>query len=353
MRFEKPARLPLLEIEGVPSETEERWQAQGLPIGTSAVDYLGLDKVEWLHLDFYPVPRFTAKVLEEDTEYRIERIGQGIKTQVSKLYPNLVYQHLEYPVKNRADWQELKKRYDPSDMRRYPLEWGDDEYADYYNNEHANPVGLLIHPFFFRLGYYSMGMIPFLECFYDDPDLIHDMFGFWSDFTMKLIGDFLKKVHPDFVVIAEDMAHKTAPHIAPEMYRQFWFPHQTKVIDLIKDSGVETLAFWNSGDIRQLLPILVEAGFNCFWPLEDVAGMNGIELRREYGKSIRFVGNIAKEALIAGGDVLKRHVYEKVPALIESGGYIPSIDDQIPLEVPFAHYTYYIELLRQIEKELF
>lgn len=350
MNFEKPSRMPIFEIEGIPHETADRWRAEGLPAGADVNTYLGIDTVKWLHTDFYPLPRFAPLSIEEDEEYRIEINMQGIKTQFSKSHPELVYQLLDFPVKSRSDWERMKDRYDAADLRRLPLEWGDPNLPRYYD-ECESPVGMLIHPFFFRLGLYSMGLVPFLEAFYDDPDLIHDMFSFWADFTRKILSTVLKEITPDFVVIAEDMAHKTAPHISPEMYREFWFPHQQDVIELIKKSGVDVISFWNSGYLSPLLPTLVEAGFNCMWPLEDVAGMKAAEIRGQFGTSMRMVGNISKESLIAGKEAIKREVFEKVPPLIETGGYIPTVDDQVPLEVSFENYTYYQELLRQVGRE--
>jgi uroporphyrinogen-III decarboxylase len=213
-------------------------------------------------------------------------------------------------------------------------------------------VGLLVHPFFFRLGLYTLGLEPFLQSFYDDPGLIQDMFSFWADFTVTLTGRIMSEIKPDFVVIAEDMAHKTGPHISPQMYHEFWSPHQGQVIECFRKAGIKVISFWNSGNLMALLPAIVDAGFNCMWPLEDLAGMKAATVWERYGKSMRMVGNVAKESLIAGKEAIKREVYEKVPPLLESGGYIPAIDDQTPLEVSFDSYTYYLDLLRQIGREM-
>ena len=351
MAFRKPSRMPLFEIEGVPQETVDRWRSQGLPPGADVNEYLGIDTIEWIHIDFYPMPHFAKKTIDESDEYRIEVNYQGIKTQVSKSHPELVYQFLEYPVKNRADWEQILERYDPNDIRRLPFEWGDPGLPAFYDSC-ENPVGLIVHPFFFRLGLYSIGLVRFLEWFYDEPDLLHEMFSFWADFTITVTRKITDEIQPDFVVIAEDMAHKTAPHISPEMYRDFWYPHQGRVIESFKAAGIEVISFWNSGYIMPIMQNLIDSGFNCTWPLEDVAGMKATTVREQFGKSMRMVGNIAKEALISGKQAIRREVYEKVPPLIEAGGYIPAVDDQTPLEVSLADYRYYLDQLRQVGEEM-
>ena len=349
MHFEKPDRIPLFNIESIHNAIP-RWHTEGLPIHMDVEDYLGLDHIEWIPISFWPIPGFVPRTLKEDSDYRIEIDELGIKKKVLKKNPSLVYSYLEHPVKSRDDWEKMKERFNPHDIRRYPISWGN-ELVRYYNTA-DHPIGLLIHPFFFRLGLYSMGLTKFLMSFYDDPDLIHDMFSFWADFTVELTREVLERVKLDFVSIAEDIAYKSAPHVSPEMYKQFWLPYQRKVIELIKSSGVEVLSFWSSGNIKPLIPLLLEAGFNCFWPLENMAGMNAVDMRKKYGKKVLLVGNIAKEALIKGKEAIKKEVYSKVPYLMEAGGYIPAVDDEMPQEVPFQNYVYYIELLKELSIKL-
>ncbi len=349
MHFKKPDRIPLINIESM-REAIPRWHIEGLPPAMDVRDYLGLDHIEWVPISFLPIPTFVRRILKEDSNYRIEVDDLGIKKKVLKKNPGLVYNYLEHPVKDRNDWEKMKERFDPHDIRRYPMSWGD-ELVQYYNTA-DHPIGLLIHPFFFRIGLYSMGLIKFLTTFYDNPELIHDMFSFWADFTIELTREILGRVNLDFVSIAEDMAYKSAPHVSPEMYKQFWLPHQRRVIEFIKSSDVEVLSFWNSGNIQPLIPLLLEAGFNCFWPFEDMAGMNAVDMRRKYGKKVLLVGNIAKEALIKGKEAIEKEVYSKVPYLMEAGGYIPAVDDEMPPEVPFQNYVYYIELLKKLSIKL-
>jgi uroporphyrinogen decarboxylase len=45
---------------------------------------------------------------------------------------------------------------------------------------------------------------------------------------------------------------------------------------------------------------------------------------------------------------IKKDVDTRVLQLLETGGYIPTVDDMTPPEVPFENYVYYIELLKAI-----
>jgi uroporphyrinogen decarboxylase len=45
---------------------------------------------------------------------------------------------------------------------------------------------------------------------------------------------------------------------------------------------------------------------------------------------------------------IKKDVDTRVLQLLETGGYISTVDDMTPPEVPFENYVYYIELLKAI-----
>jgi uroporphyrinogen decarboxylase len=38
----------------------------------------------------------------------------------------------------------------------------------------------------------------------------------------------------------------------------------------------------------------------------------------------------------------------KVPFLLETGGYFPSVDHTVPPDVTFENYCYYINLMREV-----
>jgi len=346
MRFKEVDRLPIFEVESYEEETLQRWRGEGLPIGVDIRDYLGLDEYEYVPVDFFWIPRFVPQTLEEDKKYKVVITDLGIKAKISKERPTLVYSYLEHPVKSRDDWEEMKSRLDPSDTRRFSKYWGD-ELLEYYKTV-DHPIGLLIHPFFFRLGQFLMGTQRFLISFFRDPDMVHDMFSFYANFVIRLVGGWIDKTKIDFVSIAEDLAYKHGTHISPRIYQEFWLPYEKKVIKFLRDHGINIIILWSSGNIKPLMPLFLEAGFNCFMPLENAAGINALDLRNEYGKKVLLIGNIAKEALIKGKKAIKKEVLSKIP-LIEEGGYMPTVDDMMPPEVSFQNYVYYINLLKKLK----
>ena len=112
----------------------------------------------------------------------------GAVQQIRKENPTMFYGHVDHPVKTADDWQEYKLLFDAASVGRFPRNW--DEAVVPSLNESKDPVGIVFFPFFFRLGFYSMGMERFLTAFYEEPDLIHRMFAHWSNFAIDMLKRF-------------------------------------------------------------------------------------------------------------------------------------------------------------------
>ena len=104
----------------------------------------------------------------------------------------------------------------------------------------------------------------------------------------------------------------------------------------------------SDGNINKLIAPWLEVGVNFHWPLEVAAGMDAVALRKKYGKHLTLVGNIDKQVFSKGKSAIHDEVMSKVPYLAETGGYFPSLDHNIPPDVPFGGFKYYVELLREI-----
>jgi len=372
MRFEESDRPPLCEFLGYWAETIQRWYREGLPIGTDIEEYFefdrGLTPTPWriptplsfslsglvdvggeISIDFGPVPRYGPRVLEENEKYRVVVDGMGIKKKFLKGRITGMPQFLEYPVKERRDFEEMKNRFDPNDPKRYPVSWGSDM-IDYYNKR---GFALKVQfPGFFGFTRNLLGTERFLISFFRDPGLIWDIMDFWGDFVTEALEKVVERVKIDYATSWEDMAYKSGPHISPKLFREFILPQYKKVTGMLRRNGVDIILVDSDGNVEVLIPLFLEGGVNGIYPLEVQAGMDAFLLREKYGKRLLMIGNIDKKALIAGREAIRHEVESKVSKLIKEGGYIPSIDHEVPKDVSFSNYTYYINLLKRIYLKL-
>jgi len=304
-----------------------------------------MDSMVRVPVNFYPYPEFEKQIIYEDENHTISIDFMGSTVKRVKSNPSMYYGFIDYPVKSKEDWERYKERFEISQSVRLPISYIDE--MKRLNNSNQ-PVMLEFFPFFFRLGFYSMGMERFMTAFYDMPDLIHSMFSYWSNFVLETIKPILPYIEIDISSFTEDLAYKNGPHISPQIYKEFFLPYQNTLVDALKKTDTNIISLWTAGNIDVLLPMMIENGVNCILILEQQAGMDPIILRKKYGRKLLTIGGIAKEALISGPEMIDREI-ERIMPVIEEGGYIPAIDDMIPPEVPFSHYVYYVKKMQKIK----
>ncbi len=344
MAYEPVDRLPVLALEPFETEAIQRWRSEGLPADADPVEFLGMSRFAGVPVNFGPLPAFEPRVIEEGEEYVTDLNWLGATVRHRKDHPSMFYGHVDHPVKTRADWEIYKQRFRP-DIRRLPANWGEVVAPALSRSE--RPVSLTPFPFFFRLGFYAMGMERFLSAFLEEPELMHDIFEYWSRFVVETLRPVLASVKVDVAILCEDLAGKNGPLISPQVYREFFHRHQDRVVRLLQEHGVPLICQWTAGEFHALLPEMLAHGFNCTWPLEVMAGMDASALRHRFGRDLRLGGNIAKEAVMAGPGAIDREI-ERLMPLIREGGFLPALDDMAAPDMPFAHYRYLIERLQSI-----
>jgi uroporphyrinogen decarboxylase len=346
-------------------KTIKRWVAEGAPqeILTDNVaryNYFGLDRISMVRVEVNlqrmepigctipPVrPHFETRVLEEDDRYRVRINEGGITIREFKDDPEKMPMWLDYPVKNRRDWDEYKKRLDPHDPERWLVkDW--DSYSERLSKRDY-PLGLDVGSFFGLLREF-VGAEKLLLMFYDDPQFVEDMMAHMEYFSIQIVERVLQDIQVDFAFFWEDMAWKGGSMISPQMFREYMMPHYKEVTSLLHSNGVDIIMVDSDGDINELIPLWIESGVNGMWPLEVQAGVNAVDIRKKFGKQCVLWGNIDKKALAQGKEAIKEEIDKKVPFLISQGGYFPGPDHLIPEDVSLENFHFYLEYLRSFDQ---
>ena len=194
-------------------------------------------------------------------------------------------------------------------------------------------------------GYFEIGALLALDGKWQALEKLRILMG--AETTPRTRKALLEAVQIDYALFAEDLAGKNGPLISPRAYEEFWYPYQDSIVQMLRDAGVPVICQWSAGQFGELLPSMMDHGFNCTWPLEAVAGMDALELRRTHGRGLLLGGNIPKEAVIEGPGAIDREIDRLMP-LIREGGFIPAMDDMAPMECPFSHYRHMVERLQAI-----
>ena len=346
MSYQPVDRLPVLAVEPYERLAVTRWRNEGLPIDKAPEEFLGMTRL--VHVGgagLSPIPAFKETVVFEDDEYLEQYTTMGATVRRRKEAPRTFYGHIDNPIKTRTDWDRYKERLNPESPERLSGVLDPDNVRRL--NKSCDPVGILFFPFFFRFGVYTMGMERFLTSFHDDPDLMRDVFAVGGGLILTILPRILDVIDVDFALFAEDLAWKKAPLISPETYYEFWYPWQDPIIQMLQDAGVPVICQWSAGRFDEILPGMLAHGFTCTWPLERKAGVDAAEMRSRFGKELLLGGNIAMDAVVEGPSAIDREI-DRLERLIREGGFIPAMDDMVPIECPFDHYRYLIDRLQNI-----
>ncbi|MGZ5498338.1 MAG: uroporphyrinogen decarboxylase family protein, partial [Candidatus Aminicenantales bacterium] len=101
------------------------------------------------------------------------------------------------------------------------------------------------------------------------------------------------------------------------------------------------------GNVRQIFADFVEIGVDAYNPLEAKAGLDVVDLRRQYGHRIAFCGNMDILTWAQGAEEeLRRVVLTKLNAA-KGGGFIFQSDHSVPGNISARNYEYVINLVRE------
>jgi uroporphyrinogen decarboxylase len=253
-------------------------------------------------------------------------------------------QFLEYPVKNKADFQRLLPHLDAALPGRLAPDWA--ELCAFYNRREF-PVGLTLcgafgHP------RNLLGVEGLCLAYYEQPGLVHEILEQWVEFYIRLSSRVWEGIHFDFILIWEDMAYKNGPLISPRLVKEFMLPYYRRVIEHVRGLGCDTIIVDSDGDVKELAPLFIGAGVNVMLPFEVQAGMDVRRFRQQYGKNLAIIGGLDKRALAAGKTATDNELALHLQPMLAQGGYIPCLDHTAPPDVSLANFRYYIERVREM-----
>jgi len=365
--FGNPEKIPLA-IWGIRPATRRRWINEGLPENENPIDYLGIrecilrmrgittfpqEGFEWTpdpsSINIGPLPPFKHRIIREDERYRfwIDCLGitqMGFRDDWKNGWSGFATRvFIEFPVKNRRDFLEIKKRYDPKDPRRYPKNWG--ELVRAYRRRDY-PLGATIRgPFWWTRD--MIGLKGIAVGIHREPEFIEEIMDFCADFHIEVLHRALDDLDLDFVLMSEDMAYKKGPMISPDAVRKYMGSAYKRMIKFFRDHSVKVIGIDSDGNIEPLIPIWLEFGINWITPCEVAAGMDVVKLGESYPRLV-MSGGIDKRELAKDRRAIENEVMHRVPPLIERRGYFPGVDHAVPPDVSFKNFKYFVSLLKEI-----
>ena len=333
-----PDRVPIQDTVWI--STVRRWHKEGLPEDTSPAEYFGYE-MEFFSAD--TSPRFPVKVIEKSEEYIITTTPEGGKRKNYRDY-STTPEIIDWPVKTKQDWKEIKERLKPDFTR---VDWA----TGLSRNKTAYEEG----KFLCFAGGYGYDILQrymkseqLLTTMAEDPGWVKDMITTLAELTLVMVELMMDNGFKfDGAFLYNDMGYKNGLLFSPDTYMKTHYDADKLVFDYFHSKGMKVILH-SCGNVKELIPILIDAGLDCLQPLEVKAGMDLIELKEKYGDKLAFMGGIDVR-LMSDPDPSKieEEIKKKFEVAKKNGGYIYHSDHSIPKDVSFQQYCRVIELVKK------
>lgn len=150
----------------------------------------------------------------------------------------------------------------------------------------------------------------------------------------------------DGFVIWGDVAYKNNMFFSPDFWRQHFKPWVKAIAEYAHSKGLMVI-YHGCGDVSKILEDYIEIGIDAMNPLEAKAGLDAVQLRKEYGSRLGICGNSNMQVWETGDkDLVREEVLRKLNAA-KGGGYIFQSDHSVASNISGQTYDNIIKLVRE------
>ncbi len=357
MHFQSCDRSPIIDFNFW-DETLPIWHEQGLPKNidrANSAEFFGMDYSLFsessspidVGVESMLWPMFEEVIIEDRGDTEVVRQVDGVTVLRNKVGASIPM-HLGHLLVDRASWnQHYKHRLDPETPGRYPHNW--DQLVKVWVDTHRDhPVFLPGGSLYGRLRDW-MGVENLSLVVYDDPAWFEEMVTTVADCIIGTLSHILETGGQfDACGIWEDMAYNAGPMLSPKHFEQYLVPHYRRIADLLHKHGVDVIWVDCDGKIDKLVPLWLDSGINCMFPLEvGTWGADPVRFRQEYGRDLLLMGGFNKNILAGTKQEIEQETCRLTP-LVEEGGFIGFCDHRVPPTVPLENYMFYLKKVRDV-----
>ncbi len=355
LSHEEPDRIPISDFFW--GSFTERWRRElNLPPDANPYFYYDLDWIATVpNMDPWIRP---FETLSETQEEVVVKTGFGA----------IMRKRFDAPMPEMSEWEidefeKLEQAHfdDPADKRRF-LEGGDNQIAGVGDGFERNSPPWIDTVSSLRPDFPVFGsMIEVSECL---TRLVGQQnallwMGLYPDEMGKVInriGEFYLECAKaeleagkgliDGFVIWGDVAYKPGLFFSPDYWREYFKPWVKAIADAAHSYGLPVI-YHGCGHVKAIFEDYIEMGIDAYNPLEVKAGMDAVELRKEYGHKIAFCGNSDIQVWERGDEKeVEREVMYRLNAG-KGGGYIFQSDHSVAGDVSGKTYDMIVKLVRE------
>jgi uroporphyrinogen decarboxylase len=342
MHFQSVDRTFHMEF-GYWDELFDKWElfkANNIRSNEEADVLFSFDRLGYVGGQLFLYPPFEERVIEQRVKTNIIINRDGLTAEVPRDRHDTIPHFIHSSIQTPEDWKRVKEeRFRVDDPQRLP---DIEKLKKLYPDDRDVPLGIDCGSMIGRI----RDMLTFEGlCYavYDYPEMLEDMI----ETTCQIIERFLDHVLPhftfDFASGWEDICFNKGPILSPAYFRDVIAPRYKRIHQKLVKYGIDVWYTDCDGDVRPILPILLDCGINCLFPYEVNSCAHPGQLLDKYPGQLRIMGGFDKMQLIEGKQAIKAYMESLVP-YVERGGYIPFCDHRCPADVSQENYLYYLDL---------
>jgi len=354
LRHQEPDRVPISDFFW--GDFTKRWRKElDLAPGTDPYYYYDLD---WI----VTLPNFDPWIRSFET---IEQTPEGITVKTG--FGATLHKHFAYPMPATRSWEidtfeKLQNVvFDPPNDRRRFFSAGDNQIAGVGDGFQRNSPAWLetvrsLWPDFPVYG----SIIEVSECLTrligqnnsmmwigEHPDKMGEIIDRLGAFYLEMARAELAAGQGflDGMVIWGDVAYKKSTFTSPSYWRRYFKPWVGRMIALAHRYGLPVI-YHGCGNVKSILEDFIEMGLDAYNPLEVKAGMDIVELRRQYGHRLAFCGGSDIQVWESGNrEAIRREVLRTL-STAKGGSLVFQSDHSVTGAVSGSTYDYIVALVR-------
>jgi len=355
LRHEEPDRVPISDFFW--GDFTRRWRQElGLPEDINPYYYYDLDWIVTVpNMDPWIRP---FETLRETAEEVVVKTGFGA----------VMHKLFSLPMPEMRSWEmdsfeklECCEFDDPGDRRRF-FEGGDNQIAGVGDGFERNSPPWLDTVKSLRPDFPVFGsMIEVSECLTRLVGQENALL--WMGEEPERMGEVINRIGAHYLecakaeidagkglldgfVIWGDVAYKKGMFFSPNYWREYFKPWVAQITDCAHQHGLPVI-YHGCGNVKAIFQDYIDIHVDAYNPLEVKAGMDCVELRRQYGQRMGFCGNSDMQIWESGNrDAIRREVLRKLNAA-KGGGYIFQSDHSVSSAVSGHTYDYIVKLVRE------
>ncbi len=145
-------------------------------------------------------------------------------------------------------------------------------------------------PGLFENCHHMMSMEECMINLYEEPEFMHELITFVTEYELNLSKAVVEHIHPDAVYRHDDWGTQISSFMSNEMFREFYLDPTKKIYQFWRDNGVEIVIHHSDSYGENLIPEMIEAGIDVW---QGALSTNNLpRIAKEYKGKLTIMGGI-------------------------------------------------------------